>query len=542
MKAPLHIAFRADASIEMGSGHVMRCLTLADLLAEGGARCHFICRDLPGHMMDYIGKRGHTLTRLAPPTPDQSESTLSAPQVPPHSGWAGVPLEDEIAQSREVLAKLKPDRVVLDHYALDARWEVQAPPPGTPVMVIDDLADRQHVCDILLDQNLGRRAEDYAGLVPPHCNLLVGPHYALLRPEFERLREKALARRKDARVENLLITLGGIDKDNATSAVLRALSGIPLPAKLKITVVMGQNAPFIDKVRAQAEIMPRPTRVLCGVSNLAQLMTEADLCIGAAGSTAWERCALALPTLLLVLADNQRPGAMALIKSGAAILLGDKRIENGSILLQKFLRNDEGRDRMRQMSSAAANLVDGAGVTRIYDHIQSHRDHMRTAKRDDIILIWEWRYADNAERFYRSTDVPSLAAHTTWMEKALTDPLRDLRIFYHAGQPVAHIRFDIDAESPAEAEIGICLSQAVRKQGIGQRALGMACATPPHGVQRLNAEVHKDNAASARIFEKLGFQRVGIDGEFLQMTLNIASSMQPAELEVLSEEKNSNDL
>lgn len=321
MIGPLHITFRADASVEIGSGHVMRCLTLADALAAKGAVCHFICRDLPGHMLDHIATRGHAVTSLPAPTPDQAERVLAAPRVPPHAAWAGVPLEDEIAQSRAVLAELATDRVVVDHYALDERWEAQAVPRGTPVMVIDDLADRPHLCDILLDQNLGRKTEDYDGLVPPHCKLLVGPHYALLRPEFGRLRGTALARRREARLENLLITLGGTDKDNATSAVLEAISGIDLPADLKITVVMGQNAPWLKAVRAQAETMPRPTRVLCAVSNMAELMTEADLCIGAAGSTSWERCGLGLPTLLLVLASNQGEAAKALSDRGVCVVI-----------------------------------------------------------------------------------------------------------------------------------------------------------------------------------------------------------------------------
>jgi len=541
VKASFQIAFRTDASIEIGSGHVMRCLTLADFLADGGGRCHFICRDLPGHMMDHISARGHAVTRLAAPTANQAKRTLAAPSLPPHATWAGVPLEDEIADSFSAIGRLAPDRVVVDHYALDAVWETQATPRGTPIMVIDDLADRPHACDILLDQNLGRRAEDYKELVPKHCKQLIGPHYALLRPEFGILREKALARRKGARLKNLLITLGGTDKDNATGAVLEAISDIALPADLKITVVMGQNAPWLDTVRAQAERMPRPTRLLCGVTNMAELMTQADLCIGAAGSTSWERCSLGLPTLLLVLADNQRPGATALAKSGAARLLGDRYMENGSIVLHEYLRRDADPDRLRHMSSLAANLVDGGGATRIYDHIQLYRDRMRAATRDDIGPIWEWRYGDNAERFYRSSDVPSLNAHTAWMDKALSDPLLDLRVFCHAGQPVAHIRFDIDAENPTEAEIGICLSNVVRGQGIGQKALGMACATPPFGVRYLNAEIHKDNAASARIFEKLGFRCVGTNGEFFKMVLDSAMSGHPTSTQSSSEEKHTDD-
>jgi len=478
-------------------------------------------------MMDLITRRGHVVTVLPAPTPNQAAKRLPT-SIPPHASWLGVPLEDEIVQSREVLDGLSPDRVVVDHYALDARWEAQAVPRGTPVMVIDDLADRTHLCDILLDQNLGREPADYDELVPIHCKRLIGPHFALLRPEFLILRNSALARRKNAKLENVLITLGGIDKDNMTCTVLKAIADINLPTNLKITVVMGQGAPWLEVVRNQARKMPSATQVLNGISNMAELMACADLCIGAAGSTSWERCAMGLPTLLTVLADNQWPTATALAETGAAVLLGDVLVEEQQIILQKYLRSEAAPCQLRQISLAAADLVDGAGTGRSLAQILSHRDRLRSADRGDINRIWEWRYSDHAERFYRAVEVPTLEAHTAWMEKALSNPLRDLLIYCRVGEPVAHIRFDIEAENPVEAEISICLSHAARGQGIGQRALSLAIASPPPGVQRLNAEVHMDNVASARIFKKLGFHHVGTDGDFLQMTLRVTNIEHPA--------------
>lgn len=540
MSTGLHIAFRVDASISIGSGHVMRCLTLADALTAEGGRCHFLCRNLPGHMMDLITRCGHAVTALPAPTTDQVEKRLAAP-IPPHASWLGVPLEDEILQSCEILNGLTPDRVVVDHYALDARWEAQAVPRGTPVMVIDDLADRTHLCDILLDQNLGREPADYDELVPLPCKRLIGPHFALLRPEFSILRDNAVARRKNARLQNVLITLGGIDKDNMTCTVLEAISDIHLPADLSITVVMGNDSPWLETVCNQARKMLPATRVLSGVSNMAKLMACADLCIGAAGSTSWERCAMGLPTLLLVLAENQWPTATALAEAGAAVLLGDVLVEEQRIILEEYLRSDAACIQLRNMSLAAADLVDGSGTGRNLAQILSHQDHLRPADRSDVEPIWEWRYSDHAERFYRTLEVPTLEAHTAWMERALSDPLRDLLIYCHAGEPVAHIRFDIDAENPGVAEIGICLSHAVRGQGIGQRALSLAIASPPPGVQRLNAEVHRDNVASARIFEKLGFCQVETDGEFLQMTLQVTNLGYPAAQQTTSEKRHPDD-
>ncbi len=528
--SPMHIAFRADASVEIGSGHVMRCLTLADALADDGATCHFICRDLPGHMIKKVTARGHAVTALPTPTADQTVRLSEALAHPVHAPWAGVPLEDEIAQCAEVLAGLAPDRVIVDHYALDARWETQAVPRGVPVMAIDDLANRPHHCDILLDQNLGREDADYEGLVPPHCVLLTGPRYALLRPEFARMRSASLQRRHALSLNHVMISMGGVDIDNATGKTLELLSQIPpgdLVQNLQLSVVMGASAPHLDDVRRRVDGMPHHCVLALDVRDMAGLMAQADLAIGAAGGSSWERCCLGVPTLLVVLADNQRRGAEALAASGAAVLLGDTRSDTWLEELRKHLPATAATAQLQEISSAAASLVDGQGAARVVAQIRLHQDCLRPATRHDIGRVWEWRYGNNAMRFYRSSDVPDLDVHTAWMKKALSDPHRDLRIFCHAGQPVAHIRFDISTEDPAEAEIGICLSCAVRGQGIGQRALRLAISSSPKDVRRLYADVHRDNTASVRIFEKSGFEPVGVDRRFIRMELQIGDVSDP---------------
>ncbi|MEE1877670.1 UDP-2,4-diacetamido-2,4,6-trideoxy-beta-L-altropyranose hydrolase [Altererythrobacter litoralis] len=519
------IVFRADASIKIGSGHVMRCLTLADALAAEGCVCHFLCRDLPGNMMARIAGRGYGVTALPAPTPDEERSLKSAGPASPDASWTDVPLKDEIAQSREAITRLTPDRVIVDHYALDARWETEAVPRGIPVMAIDDLADRTHVCDILLDQNLGRSEADYDGLVPGSALRLIGPKFALLRPEFAAARPVSLARREEPHLHHVMISMGGMDADDTTSQLLDALTvmakGAGLPEGLELSVVMGNMAPHLKSVQARAASMPCPCNVEVNVEDMAALMSSVDLAIGAAGSTSWERCCLGLPSLLLVLADNQRPNADALVNSGAAILLGDSRQEDWSMILQGHLQRDATHNRLREMSLAAAKLADGGGAARVLAQIRLRWNQMRPADLNDIDLIWNWRYGNHAERFYRSPHVPDLGAHTSWMVKALSDPLRDLRIFCHAGQPAAHIRFDIAPQDPAVAEISICLSGDLRGQGIGQRALGMAIMDPPPGVRLLHAEVHRDNVASVRIFEKLGFRQVAADGDFYRMKLRL---------------------
>lgn len=233
-------------------------------------------------------------------------------------------------------------------------------------MVIDDLADRAHQCDMLLDQNLGRQATDYVGLVPNECTVLAGPQYALLRPEFAALREYSLERRKQPKLQNLLITMGGVDQPNATGKVLEALKQSALPDDIRIDVVMGAKAPWLAAVKGIARDMPWPTDVLVNVADMAQRMADCDLAIGAAGGTSWERCCLGVPTIMVVLADNQWSGAQALQNAQAACLLGNipaiSRLPAALVQLEQ-------RTELERMSLMSTRITDGLGATRVTDSL-----------------------------------------------------------------------------------------------------------------------------------------------------------------------------
>lgn len=352
------IAFRADASIQIGTGHVMRCLTLADALRERGAQCSFICRQHLGNLVDLIKQRGHQVHAL--PTGNKNYPT---PFQPAHAAWLGTGWTTDAKQTRLALDQQSVDWLVVDHYALDCQWETALRPYARKIMVIDDLADRPHDCDLLLDQNLGRTKEDYGGLLKFGAHLLIGPQYALLRAEFAQWREYSLARRTQPQLKNLLITMGGVDESNATGQVLDALKTCELPDDLHITVVMGPHAPWLTQVQALAISIPWPVKVLACVSNMAQLMADSDLAIGAAGGTAWERCTLGLPTLLLVLAENQKSGALALQKAGAALMVQD--IDELHDLLAPLTGIAGKPVALLQLSNAAASLTDGKGVMRV---------------------------------------------------------------------------------------------------------------------------------------------------------------------------------
>jgi len=370
----MRIVFRADASLQIGTGHIMRCLTLADALREQGAECHFICREHLGNLIEHIRGKGHKVHALAYALPVEA-NLLAINKLPTeshlaHSHWLGAAQEQDVADCVALMSDLHPDWLIVDHYALDVRWETALQPYYRKLMVIDDLADRAHVCDLLLDQTFGRNPDDYKSWIPLGCTLLCGSQYALLRPEFAALRKYSLERRENPQLEHLLITMGGVDKDNATCQVLEALRHCALPANCHITVIMGTSAPWLSEVRQQAVQLPWPTEVRVNVSDMALLMADSDLAIGAAGSTSWERCCLGLPTVMVVLADNQKTAA-ALLEQAQAVLMLSLGTNLATDLRRVIEKINREKDLLKNAGEHASRISDGTGCQFIASKIEA---------------------------------------------------------------------------------------------------------------------------------------------------------------------------
>lgn len=366
VSGPVRIAFRADASLQIGTGHVMRCLTLADHLRELGVESIFLGRPHAGNLLDLVGQRGHVVLTL----PAREPVKAMTEQDPVHSTWLGGTWDEDakdcILALRQHLDGACVDWLVVDHYALDMRWETSMRSVCCKILAIDDLADRRHDCDLLLDQNLGRKPVDYDRLLPSGTSVLIGPRYALLRPEFARLRDESLARRQEPVLERLLITMGGVDKDNVTGWTLEALDQIALPPELNIDIVLGPHAPWLEQVRAQAAEMTCPTRVLAGVDNMAKLMSDSDLAIGAAGSTSWERCCLGLPTIQIVIAKNQTEAAAQLEAVGAVEVVSSMRKSKEELC--QIMRSVSAKT-LSRLSQISSGICSGDGVDVLADHL-----------------------------------------------------------------------------------------------------------------------------------------------------------------------------
>lgn len=335
--------FRADASTSVGTGHVVRCRTLATALVARGWRATLVARELPDAMAAELVNRGIAVVRLAP----------------------DLRMEDEPA---DIARRVGSDAALIvgDSYDLDAGWFdlLGRHEPGAVRMAVDDLIDRRLPVEIILNQNLGATAAMYDGLVPEATRVLAGPRYALLRPEFPALRD--VGRVRDGRIERILVFLSGGDGPDVTA---RAVLGLA-PLKLPVDVVVGAAYPHLAQLRATVA-REGPIDLHVDIDHMAELMDRADLAIGAASSASWERCALGLPTLLVTLADNQIEAERSLVAAGAAQALGWHSVVTASSIEQAVRSLRDHPDRVAAMSRAAAAVTDGRGTQRVQDEIDA---------------------------------------------------------------------------------------------------------------------------------------------------------------------------
>jgi len=362
----MRIAIRADASTAIGTGHVRRCLTLAQDLRAAGSEVLFLMKDHPGALFDLIRREGFACVALSAPDADASP----AADDPAHGPWLGCDWTQDAGETAAALTGHDPqgrgwDWLVVDHYALDARWHGALRAQVARIMVMDDLADRPLDCDLLLDSSdVTADADRYAPHLARPTPLLLGPRHALLRPEFQALRaERPASDRTVPERPRLLITYGGVDAVNMTGRALQAVA--PLMARLGgLRVVMGSAARHLSEVQAQmAELSG--AELLIDTDRMAQLMAEADLALGAGGTTSWERCCLALPTLLTAIADNQAGIARDLARAGAALTTPPAQQCSVEDLRAALIGLLDAPDRLAALASGAAAICDGQGSARV---------------------------------------------------------------------------------------------------------------------------------------------------------------------------------
>ena len=526
------IVFRADASARMGTGHVTRCATLAETLRARGAQTSFVCREHPGHLAGALEKRGLPVTLL--PTPSAPSSVAGED----YAAWLGVPPQEDADQTIAVLRGSRPDWLVVDHYGLGIEWERCLRPHAGKLLVVDDLGNRRHDCDVLLDQNYSTESGDrYADLVPERCEQLLGPRYAILAPEYAR--QRTLQTPRDGVVRRVLVYFGGADPHNVTMRALEALC-TPVFTELDVDLVVGTNNTHRAALEARAAARPR-TRTHGTRPHLADLMAQADLAIGAGGVTTWERMCLGLPALVVSIADNQRPTCEALAASGLIAYIGDSNavgaVEIGRAL-ETLLADPE---RLAALSAQGARLVDGVGASRVADtvfrgcgdELIQTRNALLKANScpdgfDTFTFAWidKCRSADvlamrNTPRvasMMRSAGGVSDAEHQAFVDRyeqldrydfVLIDESRDryVGVFY-----VTHLR--------STPQIGKYIGEpGYLGKGIAYKAMlrVLDYCRAKAGLGHVTAITRRDNAANIALNAKLGFAPAGVDDDYVVM-------------------------
>ena len=490
-----NIAIRVDASNEIGTGHFMRCLTLADGLQQRGAKVCFVSRYLPGHLVEAVAKNGHRLIKLADSRGEWLGGDLA------HAHWLGTSQEQDAEECIELLGVQSWDWVVVDHYALDMRWESALRRVAKKIVVIDDLADRRHDSDVLIDPNFSSDQDvRYRSRVPAGCRLLLGPRYALLRSEFSEWHDHA--RPRGGVVKRILVFFGGVDADNHTGRALRALIALNLK-NIGIDVVIGALHP--DRPSIEAMCKEHGFLLHVQTARMAELMAAADVSIGAGGSATWERCCLGLATLAICTAKNQS-GQLADAAVGG--LLFSPRIEDDlEASLKKhvpvFLDNEYLR---RVLSLNGMRAVDGRGILRVAGVLGTDEIEMRMATSADSSQLFEWRNHPSVRKVSRNTEVIPWASHKAWFSSVLADSSRVPLIGYREGLAVGVVRFDFHG---GEAEVSIYLVPDTQARGLGRGLLLAAerwVAEFRPKVHTVRAHVLGGNEPSHRLFLRADYE------------------------------------
>lgn len=490
------IVFRADASLAIGTGHIARCLALADAVRALGGATLFVTRDLGVGSAESIAGRGHEAITLPAPSKPY-EQTADAPA---HAGWAGVGQVEDAAQTLAALSDCAPGAMVVDSYAFDARWHTQvAASLAVPIAAIDDLGDRPLRADIIVDHNVhdDHRAK-YRHALGRGTRLLAGPRFALISQAYAQARPY----RFSDRVRSIGIFMGGVDQAGWTPRIVDALRNDAGFAGRIAIAATSQNprAAALAERAAQGQF-----DLLCDLPSLSAFFSAHDLQIGAAGGATWERCCMGAPTLAIAVADNQREVLDPLSGLGALATIPSLDPSPGDIAkaVRTLIDSPETR---RALSARARALVDGRGAERVAMTILADRLDVRVAQRTDADPMLSWRNDPSVRESSRQRNPISREDHLAWLARVIGDPDRHLLVGEIGGRAVGVVRYDLIA--PGEYEISIYLDPDCLGLGLGPRLLAAGEAwlgARANAPAAIIAEFHPENLRSRAMFEKAGF-------------------------------------
>lgn len=499
----MRLLLRADGGLRIGTGHIMRCLALADELRTRGGACTFAMRAMQGDLIDEVHMRGHEVIAMSAGD-EPGEAGLTAWLEQRRQPASQLSDAQELASALPVGEHF--DWVVTDHYALGAAWQAAMRPHARRVLVIDDLADRSHDGDVLLDQN-PQRPGRYDGKAQGAL-LLAGPRYALLRPEFLVARSQLHRAATAGRALHALVSFGGADEQGVALQALAALAQSGFGAG-QVTVVAGGRNPHLAALDAACRT--QGWQCLASTSAMAALMAQADLGIGAGGTSMIERFAMALPCVVVPIADNQRPGGREAHRLGAVSFVDVPDAERVPAIAAALTELIAAPQALERMSQAAGALCDAHGTGRVAATLQRLALVLTPAQASDATRLHEWRNHEATRRHSGNGAVIALDAHLRWFNAVLDDPHRGIWIASLQGEPVGVVRLDTRQEAGGRTAV----ISVYRVPAGGVEGRGWGSAVIAAGVTRarehwpdltrVDARISPDNEASLRAFAACGF-------------------------------------
>lgn len=496
----MKVTFRVDASSEIGTGHISRCLNLAHELKRRGAKCSFISQKMPDYFVDEIRAEGYDF---------QSTGAITY-QISSNNGSEGLrwSAESQLADAQKTLGLISDDFqdwIVVDHYSLDINWEIRLKHASSRLMVIDDLANRQHACDILLDQNLQDKTQSrYREKVDLSCKTLLGPKYALLRNEFGELHK--LASERSGIPRRILIFFGGIDSKNHTIEAIHALINMRLP-EILVDVVIGLEHPFIGDIKKLCSQHQFSLHIQ--TNRMAELMLKSDLCIGSGGVVTWERCCLGLPSLTYAIAENQEEVVRVAALSGLIYAPNPTNCLSNSIELH--LRGLlENQNLLKLISRNGMGVVDGNGAKRVAQAMGVGLLKIRQVLESDCESIFKWRNHSEVIKFSKNQIGIDYESHCNWFNNVIASEKTFLLIGESADESIGVIRFDAE---DFKAFISIYTVPGVQYFGAGTELLVAAeewLKKYKPEISDLRAEVLGENKRSQHFFSKNGYRTLPI--------------------------------
>lgn len=475
--------FRVDGGPAIGGGHVIRCAALAAGLRRGGWHTIFACRPSTAEYIADLALPGLQTVIL-------DNSHANDPASIANAVGVAVPL------------------LVVDHYELDATFESGCRPWAEHVLVIDDFPDRPHDCDFLLNASAKRPPDDHGDSGGPPKKLF-GPSFALLRDGFVKARHATAA---NSAGDRLLVAFGATDPANATALALDAVDLATFSGS--VDVVLGSAAAHLSEIRERCASMSPAVQLHVEPTNLVALISRQSFAIGAPGSSAWERCCLGLPTLLIQSADNQTAVAQTLVRAGAARFVGPLDRLSAATLAQHIDALASDAEARTLMSAAATNLCDGLGVDRARTILvgadadnTGARLTLRVATQADAAQLFDWQQQPQVRRFARNRTTPSEHDHNAWLSRVVDDPDTILCIIDADDEPVGSVR--IDSSPPDEPEISIYVAPQYWRRGIASAGLRLARRLLPG--RPIHAHVMVDNNASHALFTAAGYRQTAPD-------------------------------